>query len=322
MTLPQGQGNKRLSAVQLNRQDLTVHEFILSKDPTAVDVQIAQICALIPLHPLTIEDCRKGNQRSKFEFYPDYLFFVLHHFELDLDQQSELHVVVGNDNILLIADQLPPEGHETWRSYLNLRQPLSLADALLNIFDACVDSAEQRMSRLADIVSKFEGMILEERFNPSLILSLKQRSLRFQRAAGGGFTLVKEFISMAELNVEQELQYRNIIDHQDRLKHDLEFFHVELVALFDVYWGATSFHTNEQMKRLTLLATLIVPLGFWTSFFGMNFETMPFKETWFFYLGLLVMSGSVAAVFFYLKRRGLLRRGRISRDKTFHQLLK
>ncbi len=321
MTLLESEKQTLLTSEQLCSKNIVIHEFILNKDPHAVDVQIAQICELAPLHPLTIEDCRKGNQRAKLEHYPDYLFFVLHYFDHDLSQITELHVVLRKGAILLIADNLPPSETGRWSEFMNLSEGRTLAEHIHNIFDCCVDSAERRVGRLEDLVSQAESLIVKEQFNPKLIVSLKQHTLRFQRSVSGTLSVVREFTSIADLTVEQKLWYRNVLDHQERLRHELEFLHSEMIALFDVFWGASGYYANEQIKRLTLLATIVVPLSFWTSFFGMNFETMPFKERWFFVTALTIMLGSVGGIFFYLKRRGLFRRRTARLHQSFAELL-
>jgi magnesium transporter len=318
----EGLGNGVISKEQLLQKNVHVHEFILSKDIHAIDVQIAQLCSLVQLHPLTLEDCRKGNQRAKFERYPDYFFIVIHHFKPNLNEIDELHIVLLRHSLILIAENAPPEGHDTWRSYFNIHNQLTYADIVHNLFDHCVDSAEQRIAKLADLVSQAENLIVSDRFSPKIILSLKQHSLRFHRAVSGTFSVVREFLTASDMNIEQQILFRNIIDHQERLRYELDFFHNDLVALFDVYWGATSFHTNEQMKRLTALATIVIPLGFWTSFFGMNFETMPFKEPWFFYLALTLMSGSIVTVFIYLRRRGIVRDRQTRIKQSMFELFK
>ena len=94
---------------------------------------------------------------------------------------------------------------------------------------------------------------------------------------------------MSDLTTENELVLRNILDHQERLRHDTDSIQTELIALFDVYWGAADAVVNEQIKRLTILATTLVPLAFWTGFFGMNFKAIPLESSWFFILALVLM---------------------------------
>lgn len=310
----------RFTHAQLAQKGVPVHEFVLSKDNHTLDIQLMNVSRLVELHALTLEDCRKGNQRGKFEIFPEYLFLVLHHFEPEIEAITELHIVIKSNLIIIIADR-PAPGTLQWSDVMQLNLNLSLAQIIHNIFDTCVDSAEERAARITDLINEAETLIVAEKFSPKLIVKLKRNAVRFQRSVAATFPVLREFMACCELTTENELMFRNVLDHQERLRHEIEFIHIDLVALFDVHWGAASYSTNEQIKRLTLMATLLVPLGFWTSFFGMNFEIMPFQETWFFLLALSLMLGSVVGVLLYLRHRGLFYRS-IRLNKTIHQKFK
>lgn len=307
MTVIETPNTRFLAKDRLAHRNNLIHEFVLPKEPSLVDAKIAQICSLAPLHELTIEDCRKGNQRAKVERFPDYLFFVIHYFESDENSIRELHLVIIDDSLLLIADSAPPARFKNWLDCLNIKAEQTFAEVMHNVFDSCVDSAERRVAHLEDFVSQTEHAIIGERFNPKIILNLKQQCLQFQRAVSGTHSIVKEFMAIAELNADQKLWYRNILDHQERLQQELTFLHSEMIALFDVFWGASGYYANEQIKRLTLIATIGLPLAFWTSFFGMNFEIIPFKDAWLFGVALSLMGLSVLGVLNYLQRKGIFR---------------
>jgi magnesium transporter len=322
MSLIEAGSTKVLSREILARKTVISHEFVLPKDPLLVDAQISRICELAPLHQLTIEDCIKGNQRAKLEQFPDYLFFVIHYFGHEIDSISEVHVIIAGESLILVADNQQPVEYANWLECLNVRSEQSFSEMMHNIFDSCVDSAEQRAARLEDLVFQSENAIVQESFNPKTILQLKQHSMRFQRAVNGTHSVVKEFMAISDLSSEQKLWYRNILDHQERLRQELAFLHSEMIALFDVFWGASGFYANEQIKRLTLMATIGIPLAFWTSFFGMNFEVIPFREKWLFGAALVLMLLSVTGVILYLKRKGLFRKRVSRRPVNFGSLSK
>lgn len=80
-----------------------------------------------------------------------------------------------------------------------------------------------------------------------------------------------------------------------------------LPSLLDLYLTEVSTRLNEVMKRLTVIATVFLPLTFLTGFFGMNFgwlvrQITPMWAFLAFGVGLLVVS--TAAVVVYLRRTG------------------
>lgn len=310
MKLSECIGSTRLSTQQLEQTKIQISEFVLSREAATLESQLSHISELVSLHPLTVEDCRKRNQRAKFEIFPNYFFIVLHYFSSDIDSITELHIIIRADKLIIIADHLAPD-FSSWIDFLQLKSELNLAQVIHKVFDTCVDSAEQRATTIADLIEEAESLIIAEKYSPKQIIKLKRNALSFQRAIVATYPVLKELMASTELTTENELMFRNILDHQERLKHEIDFIHIELIALFDEYWGAASYTTNQEMKRLTLLATSLLPLAFWTSFFGMNFEVLPFKEGWFFGLAVLLMLTSVIGILFYLRRRRLLR-GRLT----------
>lgn len=308
---------RKLTREMLDRTHISLHDFVLNKDQSALDLQLVNVCRLVELHPLTLEDCRKGNQRPKFEIFPEYLFLVIHHFNQKMDEVFELHIVIRAGLVVIIADALAPNERK-WSEFMHLDSSQSLAQIIHNIFDSCIDSAENQAARIGDSISEAEVLIIHNRFSPAEILNLKKSALRFQRTVNATLPLLKEVVSLGDFSMDDKLALRNVLDHQERLRHDVESIHTELIALFDVYWGAADTAVNEQIKRLTVLATAVVPLAFWTGFFGMNFKIIPFENPWAFAVALALMSGSVLGVFFFLRRRGLVGKRSTSQNKPIH----
>jgi magnesium transporter len=56
------------------------------------------------------------------------------------------------------------------------------------------------------------------------------------------------------------------------------------------------------MKRLTLVATLFMPITFITGFFGMNFEMLPFGSSLWFAVMLAALIASVFSMLFIYGR--------------------
>lgn len=57
----------------------------------------------------------------------------------------------------------------------------------------------------------------------------------------------------------------------------------------EVYLSTISNRMSEIMKRLTIIATIFMPLSFIVGFFGMNFTLIPFGSPWLL-LGTLLLT--------------------------------
>jgi magnesium transporter len=74
----------------------------------------------------------------------------------------------------------------------------------------------------------------------------------------------------------------------------------------DVYLSTVSNRLNAVMKQLTIIATIFLPLGWLTGFFGQNFGFLVRHITgWppFLFLGLGTELAAIVALLVYFKRR-------------------
>lgn len=265
------------------------------------------------LHPLTIEDCVTRNQRCKLEAYDDYLFLVWHLYSPTCEQYHELQLCIRQDAILVVAEGGPPQTGR-WQTYLvrgraagcNLRQTLTA------IFDTLVDAAEDYLEVLRDGAAALEEDILDRAMDPREVLALKKLVRQFSRSMRSAQPIFNQLTELAgalpELGgftPEEKLRLRNVTDHMTRLLEATQQVDAQMGTLMDVHWGALGARTNRQMQRLTTIATVFLPVSFWSGFFGMNFETMPFKEPWFFYAGMAALGVTWVVVVVYMFRRGV-----------------
>ncbi len=66
----------------------------------------------------------------------------------------------------------------------------------------------------------------------------------------------------------------------------------------DIYLSQVSNRLNEILKKLTLVATVFLPLTLITGIYGMNFKNMPELGIPYFYLGVLIFMFVFAAIMF------------------------
>ena len=69
--------------------------------------------------------------------------------------------------------------------------------------------------------------------------------------------------------------FRDVFDHFSRVAEQVETNRDVVDNAIDTYVGVQANRMNETVKRLTLLSTVMLPLTFVASFYGMNFRYMP-----------------------------------------------
>jgi len=100
--------------------------------------------------------------------------------------------------------------------------------------------------------------------------------------------------------------FRDVYDHIVRQYETVDSLRDLLTSAMDVYLSTVSNRLNDVMRRLTVIATLFMPLTFITGFFGMNFAWLVNHITGLgtFALGITLMLITVAIQFLYFRRRG------------------
>jgi magnesium transporter len=82
------------------------------------------------------------------------------------------------------------------------------------------------------------------------------------------------------------------------------------VALSEVYLSTMAHRTNEVMRLLTLMASIVIPLTFIAGIYGMNFENMPeLHSPRGYYAVLGVMIAVAVSMLAYFRHKGWLGRG-------------
>ncbi len=88
----------------------------------------------------------------------------------------------------------------------------------------------------------------------------------FNKLARGDFDLIPE---------HDRVYFRDVYDHMVRMQEINESSRDLISGALETYLSMVNNHMNEIMKVLTIIATIFIPLSFFTGIYGMNFENMP-----------------------------------------------
>ena len=71
---------------------------------------------------------------------------------------------------------------------------------------------------------------------------------------------------------------------------------VAVAGMLDIYMSAMSHRLNQEMRVLTVITTIFMPLTLISSIYGMNFKHMPELDWYWGYYGVLGVMALIAAV--------------------------
>ncbi len=244
--------------------------------------ELDELATQFGLHELAIEDCRNLRQRAKVEEYDGCLFLVANTLHFDSGKEecwfAELDVFVGKDFLISVHDgpsRTITAVKPKFAADPRLAHPGRLLQAMLDIV---VDRYLPVLDTIEDRIEELEDRAYEQP-SPKLlaeIFRLKRALIDFRRVATAMRDLLNALLYRNEHWLRtQQAYFRNIYDHVVRALDFVETYRDILTGVLDVHLTATANRTNEIMKVLTIWATVALPLFVITSYFGMNFPSLP-----------------------------------------------
>ena len=238
------------------------------------------------LHPLVQEDILNNAQRQKLDAYEDYLYLVLHRYEvqgnvLDL-VQDQISLIIGRDYVLTFQER-PSRTFEPIRQRLrnghNSLRKGGVDMLAYSLIDTVVDSYFGVIEQLNDYAEKLEDEILG-RPDPAALEGIHQlkrcvshlrRNLHPLREVLG--TLHRDAGDFFRADIQ--LYIRDVYDHTVHILESLEDLRDLATGLLDVYLSTISHRVNLEVRTLTVVATIFMPATLIAGIFGMNFREMP-----------------------------------------------
>ncbi len=254
------------------------------------------------MHPLALEDCIHRNQRAKLEDYDTHQLLVW--FMMAAGKLYEMQFVVFSNHLIMVPHDPPPEG-KTWKEYFKISEShKDVWHLLYQALDKCTDVTWSEVRRHFDEIDEFEEKIFTTECNPQSILSLKKHLLRIDYSIGHLASVSQQLQNFCQPKDDLNWKLRDLHDHCERIYRSIALYRSQIATTIELFWGYQSHKTNKHIKKLSVLASIAVPLTFWASFWGMNFEAIPFKSQSIFYLALGIMIASVLLSAWFLKSRG------------------
>ncbi len=275
--------------------------------------EIDAIADHFKVHALAREDLANGNQRPKLDDYGSQLFVVLFG-AVECEDASvglaEVHCILGEDYLVTVSTQKLPAIEELDRQF-DLRPELCATTpdmVFYRVCDSLVDSVRPLLDHIGRQIDDVEDAVLEnpDRNTLRTIFGLKRDLLMLRRVTGPQRDLLQSLTSprTERIGNDAQLFFRDVYDHTVRIAEEVDSFRDLVSSSLDAYLTSISNRLGEQTRRLTVVATIFLPLTFLTGFFGMNFaflvQHIATPEA--FFVGLAVMAVSVPSLVLVVTR--------------------
>lgn len=238
----------------------------------------------LELSPRVIEGAIKPQQRPKLVRYGDSLFVVLktarYLDEPEKVEFSEVHVLVGKDFIVTVRYEEIPALEEVRRRLEG--EPESLRQGpqpiLREIMDQIVDDYEPVLEGLGTDIQEVEVEVFGENAEVSQrIYELSRELVQFQRATSPLARSLERGAERNEHDIDPELRsyLRELHDRVLRVEEPTEGFRDMLSDILVVNLTLIGVRQNDQTKKISAWAAILIVPTLITGIYGMNFDFMP-----------------------------------------------
>jgi magnesium transporter len=262
-------------------------------NPTKVELDV--IGRAFNVHRLTREDIETQEPREKVELFPQYYFVCFRSFNMntrsdDFLDPIHLYIIVCADGVLSFSYTQNPHAKNVRKRISKLGDFVSLGpdyicyamiDDIVDSFAPIIRTAEQESENIEDQV-----FIAREDDLSALLKQIgecRKKVLNLMRLLGGKADVIKGFAKRC--NEEYEMTPRGDIglylgDIQDHVvtmmsnlghvEKMLSRSHANYLAQLNVDNILKGNSTNKALAKITVVATILVPLNLVTGLFGMN----------------------------------------------------
>jgi magnesium transporter len=270
---------------------------------------------------LAIEDCQSYSELPKIDEYENHIFIVIHSItDINHDgrlEVSELDIFCGKNYIVTVHSNTVKAINLTKEKYNKNHILLSrgndfllhtLLDVMVDNYFSLLDYWDERTEDIErrilsnDITGILEEIIFIRRSITELRKSIAPQREVINKLAKRDFPYISK---------EAGLYFRDIYDHILRVYEMLETYRDMINSAFESYLSIfsnrlseMSNNMNKVMQKLTIIATIFMPLTFIAGIYGMNFHIMPeipWKYGYVYFWSLVVLIAII--MFFYFKKQ-------------------
>lgn len=289
-------------------------EWINIAHPTEEDFSF--LAENFDFHPLDIEDCRTRQQRSKIDIYDDYYFLILHFPYFDKINRfikiKEIKIFWGKNYIITVGNthwiirDLFDETQQKLERGEEIEYLSSSDKALYVIIESLLKETLQVLLRIESEIDNINRFMFSK--NAVKIIEKISYTRRNIILLNTTFKPQLRVIQLFELGKvkgfepDMEEYWGNIADYYQRIMDMIEDDQELIEGLAKTIDSMLVNRTNEIVKILTMISTIMLPLTFITGIYGMNI-LLPFQEDSLAFYYLMGFMFFVAAFMLFVFKR-------------------
>jgi magnesium transporter len=266
----------------------------------------------LKLHPLAVEDAVVAHQRPKLQHYGDSLFVVLKTVMYDEATSSidlgDVMLFVGHDWLITVrhgeAGPLKPV-----RQRLESDPELlaggpsavlyAIMDEIVDIYGAIAHAVEADIIELERRVFSADTRDVTED-----IYELKREVIEFRVAEDPLIPVLEDIVRHKVAACHKTAEYfRDVLDHLLRVDQTVDAANELLTSILNAHLTLVAAQQNEDMRKISAWAAILVIPTMITGLYGMNFTHMPeLRWTYGYGFALVLILGLCGVAYWWFKK--------------------
>jgi len=275
------------------------------------------LAAHFPFHPLDLDDTMSRIQRPKIDEYSSYLFFVFNFPRYNKEERalmsSQVSAFIGPDYVVTLHNgelkplvklfkecQLDEESRKEYMGH-------GSAYLLYRILDRLVDYCLPILSKVEDNLESIEDILFKEKAGGEItreISRIRRDIIVFRRIIWPMRSVAASLEPKLRRFTTEDLSvyFGDLVDHLDRIWDDLGMYKEIGEGLSDTTYILSTERTNEVIRLLTVIATIMMPITVVASVYGMN-VTLPFQNSDYAFLYVILITLAIIGGMLYFFKR-------------------
>ena len=300
----------------LNLESITYNDQTWINIDRPTEREIEYLAQNYTVHPLDLDDCLSRIQRPKIDEYKPYLFLVFHfpvfNKETRVISTSQVSVFISEKYLITLhKGELKPlvklfkecQIDEESRQE-NFNQGSSYL--LYRIVDRLVDYCLPILNKIGDNIEDVEDNIFGDKMPRAIkeISMLRRDVISFRRIIWPMRAVLGSLEPKVRRFAKEDLSvyFGDMVDHADKIWDGLDEYKEIIEGLNDTHDSLATNRTNEVIRMLTIIATVLLPLTLLASIYGMNIP-LPFQESGRSIIGVLVIWVAIVSGMLYFFRK-------------------
>jgi magnesium transporter len=293
--------------------DLDIH------DPGPDDDVSGMLTNTFHFHPVAVEAADRFGQRARIDDYDDFVHAITFGIAGDGKSVAEVHCFITKKFIITLHQGNCPALAGV-RDRIGGHHASEVAAPQVVIFylimDTLVDSFFPVLSDFDDSIDNLEGAILKNPTEEQLgtLFGMKREIMTIRKVIAPQRDMIESLnagmVTIPGMTDKGSAYFRNLYDHLIRISDLVDGYRDLVSGAMDTHLSMVSNRLNVVMKQLAIIATVFLPLGFLTGFFGQNFAWLTgHLQTnlgYFLFLGIGSELVAIILMLILFKRRGWL----------------